>query len=518
MSWQVIPDRGVAVCTTHLPAAATENIAWAQRSYVQGAPVTVVPHDHHTYEELTGKGLVMPHPIRSMYSWPGRLTPLESQYETAAFLSHHHRGFCLNGLGTGKTLAATWAMDYLMEQGAIRRALIVAPLSICDHVWERELFSTLTHRNARVLRGKRQDKQRMARDTRVDVVVVNPESLHLLEGYLPEVDLVLVDEFTKFKNAKSQRWKALRNIAKHTRLWMMSGTPAPQAPTDAYGPLALVRQEKMSYTRWRDLTMEKITEFTWVPKLGAEDMIAKWMQPAIRYTREECYDLPDVQTEVLEADLTKDQEKAIKAFQDEAAAQFEEDGEVITAANAAAVLSKSLQVMGGGVYGEDEDSGEKYVQKVDAKPFFDTIEDVVEQADTPVLVFVSFRSSAMAVRDHLQKAGYDVGLVASGVSQSERSDYFDRVQSGNIDAVVAVASTMSHGLTLTNARYILWATPPYSYETYDQANGRVIRQGQKNNVVIYHLVQNSLAKDLFRRLESKARIQDTVLNLIENTK
>ncbi|MFW6062213.1 MAG: SNF2-related protein [Planctomycetota bacterium] len=516
MSWRAVESYRAAVCFAHLPDPALEGVDWVRRETIKGTPVTLVPHDHRHFELLRDRGLPVPHPIHTRYAWPGRFDPLDSQRDTAAFLSAHRKAFCLNGLGTGKTLASIWAMDYLLQEGAIRRALVVAPLSICDHVWERELFSTLPHRTARVLRGSRANKQKVARDPRVDIVVVNPESLHLLDGHLPEVDLIVVDEFTKFKNARSQRWKALRKLSRDTRLWLMSGTPAPQAPTDAYGPIALVREEKLAYLRWRDMTMEKISEFTWAPKPGAEDLIAQWMQPAVRYRRADCYDLPDVQVEKLEVDLTREQEEAIKSFQEEAAAQFEADGEVITAANAAAVLSKTLQVMGGGVYGENEDG--KYIQRVAAGPFFEGIEEVVEQADTPVLCFTSFRSSAHAIRDHLAARGYRTGLIASGVPQSQRTELFDAVQNGTLDVLVAVAGTMSHGLTLTTARYVLWATPPYSYEEYEQANGRVVRRGQNNGVVVYHLVQNTLAKDLFRRLESKARIQDTVLNLIEGIK
>jgi SNF2 family DNA or RNA helicase len=167
--------------------------------------------------------------------------------------------------------------------------------------------------------------------------------------------------------------------------------------------------------------------------------------------------------------------------------------------------------MGGGVYGENEYG--RYIQKVKADPFYDTIESIVEQADTPVLIFVPFRSTAHAIFDSLVKS-HKVGLITGDTKEVDRSAYFDRVQSGTLDALIAVAGTMSHGLTLTSARYILWALPPYSFEEYDQANGRVIRDGQRNDVVIYHLIQNNLARDLFKRLETKEKLQTAVLNLI----
>ena len=504
MSWHVLEQHRTAVCMGYLPEIEGVN---AKRTRVKGKPVTLVPHDWAHYKALRQHGVQLPVPMYD-YTWPGPFSPRDYQRRTVEFLVQHPKGFCLNGLGTGKTLCGIWGMDYLMQSKEIRRALIVAPKSICDHVWERELFKTLTHRKTAVLNGSAQRKRQIARDTRFDIIVCNPESLHLLDGHLPAVDLILVDEFTKFKNAQSRRWRALKKLSRSTRLWLFSGTPAPQGPLDAHGPIALVREGRFPYLAWRDKTMNQVTSFKWLPKEGAEQTIMEYMQPAIRYRREDCYDMPDVDVQELEVDLTKDQAKAVEGFKQEAAARFE-DEKTITATTAAAALSKILQVMGGGVYDEE---GE--VQKVDAKPFFDAVEEVVDQADTPVIVFLPFRASAQAVHDHLEKAGYRSALVMGGVNN--RSQIFDRFKKFQLDALVAVAGTMSHGVDgLQDAgRYILWAQPPYSYEEYEQANGRLIRSGQNNNVVIKHLIQNPLARELFSRLKSKRKLQDTVLNLI----
>jgi superfamily II DNA or RNA helicase len=507
MTWHVVPGHEVAFTLTHMPEIPGAEL---QRKTIKGHPVTLAKHTYPTWKALRQHGVHLPSPVQH-FEWPGRFVPMSHQRKTVEFLTAHDKCFCLNGLGTGKTLCGAWAAEYLLQQGAIRRVLIVAPLSICDHVWERELFKTLPHRKVAVLRGSRARKQAIARDMRITFLVVNPESLGLVAEHLPGVDLVLVDEFTKFKNARTQRWRVLRSITKHRRLWLFSGTPAPQGPLDAYGPIKLVRDERLSFGQWRDLTMVQVTPFKWVPKHGAEDQISQWMQPAVRFKREDCYDMPDVSTQTLEVDLTPEQRRAIEGFKKEAAAEFA-DKRVITAATAAAVLSKCLQVMAGGVYGEDEDG--RYIQKIKADTFFETVEDVVDQADTPVVIFLPFRSSAQAVHDMLAKAGYRVDIIMGGVKN--RSAIFDTFKHGGLDALVAVAGTMSHGVDgLQNVcRYVLWASPPYSFEEYDQANGRIVRNGQRNDVVIYHLVQNDLAKELFARLQSRARLQDTVLNLI----
>lgn len=510
MTWHVVPHKEAAFTLAQLPAEALAGVPH-KRATVKGKPLTLIRHTQQTYDTLRERGLLLPSPAKH-YRYIGRFPPMSHQRSTVEFFVQHRKCCCLNGLGTGKSLSATWAMDYLFDQGAVRRVLIVAPLSICEHVWERELFQTLPHRTSVVLRGNRQRKQQIAADTRFDILIVNPESLHLLEGHLPMVDLIVVDEFTKFKNARSQRWRALKRLSQGTRLWLMSGTPAPQSPLDAYGPYRLVVQGRpMSYTQWRELTMYQVSQFRWIARDGAEETVAKYLQPAIRYKREDCYDLPEVQELYLDVDLTAQQTQLIEAFRKEAAAMVEEHE--ITAPNAAAILLKVLQVMSGGVYGHDAD-GARASRTVDASPLMEAVEEIVEQADTPVLVFVPFRAAVGNVAQHLEKAGYRVGVIHGGVHQRERAPLFDALQEGTIDALVAVAGTMSHGLTLTASRYVVWLQPPFSYEEYEQANGRVIRKGQRNNVVIYHIVQNRLARSLFDRLKSKARLQDAVLNLI----
>jgi SNF2 family DNA or RNA helicase len=504
MTWHVAEKRRVLIAGLHFPQAAVEGIKHAA-VVVRGVPVTFFRHDYETWRALRNRGLLPPSPLR-YYDWPGRFKPMKHQVETVEHFILHDRCFCLDGLGTGKTNAAIWAADYLQSIGEIRRVLVVAPLSITEHVWERELFLSMPHHRPVVLKGSRAAKQKLAEDFSYDWLIVNFESLHLITDHLLNVDLVIVDEFTKIKNAGTRRYKALRKAAAGRRLWMMSGTPAPQAPTDAYAPIRLVNPRKISFMAFRDMTMRKVSQFKWAANPDADKVIAEWMQPSIRHAREDCFDIPDVQTLELHADLTKQQRDVINMLTVKARALLA-DGQEITAANAAALLTKILQVEAGGVYDADHE-----VHHVDAAPYFEAIEGVLDQADTPVLIFVNFRSSAQATAEYLEKKGYRIGRVLGG--SRERAALFDAFQAGELDAIVAVPSTMSHGLTLTRSRIVVWTSPPFSFETYEQADGRVIRRGQKNKVLIYHLIQSSLDKDLFSRLKSRQRLQEAVLNLL----
>jgi len=508
MSWITLPDPPAIIAKAHLPDAAVEGLKFLRRT-IKGTPVTILKHDYQTWMTLRSRGMLAPHPMER-YKYPGRFTPMEHQRRTAEFFAQHIKCFCTNGLRTGKTLSAIWAADYLMEQKAIRRVLIVAPLSICEIVWERELFKTLSNRRVAVLKGTRARKRQIAQDTRFDFIVVNPESLELVRDQLPLVDLVIVDEFTKFKNHRANRYKALHYVASERRLWMLSATPAPQRPTDAYGPIRLVNPKRVGFKAFESMTMLQVSKFTWINKKECDVVIADWMQPAIRYKREDCIEIPDKVTENLNAGLTDKQLELIKAFADKAMTEM--DGTKISAPNAAAVLTKTLQVMAGGVYGVDAD-GERVTHKVPADPYFEAVEEVVEQASGPVLIFTSFQSSVTATYDYLVSKGYRVAKVMSGTKN--RMAIFDQVQHGELDAIVAIPETMSHGLNLAASSTVLWASPPFSFETYDQANHRVLSSDQKNKVLVLHLIQNALSLQLFKRLETREKLQDSVLTLLE---
>lgn len=510
MSWHVFEQHQAVACLAHLPDIPGAKLV---RHTVRNVPVTLARHDYPTWLALRKAGLPVPAPLH-YYDWPGRFDPRRVQRLTVEHLLQHEKAFVVNGLGTGKTLCAVWAADYLRQVGEVRRVLVVAPKSILENVWEREFFQTLPASQAVVLRGTRARKQQAAADTRFDYIIVNPESLHLIVDHLPEVDLVVVDEFTKFKNRNTQRWRALYAIARDKRLWLMSGTPAPQSPLDAYGPIKLVREERLTLRQWRDMTMFQVSQFTWRPRENADETIAAWMQPAVHFRLEDVTELPEVSVQTLEGELTASQKAMIAKLKEEALAELG-DGREITAANAAAVISKILQVQCGAVYGTDEE-GNRFTEKIDAKPYFEAIETVVEQADTPVLIFAPFRSAVEAIHQHLEAAGYRSARIMGGVEN--RGELFDDFRHRRLDALVAVAGTMSHGVDgLQHAgRYILWACPPYSFEEYDQANGRLLRSGQQQKVVIYHLTQSALDTELFARLDSKARLQDTVLNLLKS--
>lgn len=139
-------------------------------------------------------------------------------------------------------------------------------------------------------------------------------------------------------------------------LWMMTGTPAAQSPVDAFGLAKLVNPSAVPrfFSSFRDMVMQKVTNFKWVPKENATDTVFKALQPAIRFTKEECLDLPDMVYVKRTVEMTRQQKKYYKQLKDTMVMQAA--GEQITAANAAVNMNKLLQISSGAVYTDDGDS------------------------------------------------------------------------------------------------------------------------------------------------------------------
>lgn len=491
-------------------AAGMPSSALAGVEHRRNDDVVVIRDDWPTYQQMRVLGHVLPSPIWRHRRGAAHITPWPHQVETADYILQHHKCCVLDSLGCGKTLSALWAADYLLSVGAIRQVVIVAPLSVCSHVWARELSAHFRHRKTVLLTDMSGEHRRAAVKMRAaEFYIVNHDGLHLVADALTP-GLVIVDEATGFKTPSTRRWKTLHALVQRTqsRLVLMTGTPMAQSPLDAYGLLRLVREKYMSMQRWRDMTMRSVSRFRWVPRDDAATVVATWLQPAVRHAQPFKF---DVRKYDVEYDLSPEQTRMLADLKRTARAELA--GVEVTAAHAAALASKLLQVITGGIYTFDPE-GERIAHTVPARDFFDTIVRFVEEADTPVLIFAPFRAAAMAIHKQLEDAGLAAGLITGDTKPTERNQHFDAVQANRLRALVAIPSTMAHGITLTTARYVLWVAPPGRAEEYEQANGRVIRPGQKNGVQIVHMIGSPIATRLFDRLRDKSRLQDAVLEIL----
>ena len=446
----------------------------------------------------------VPSPITRRYKWPGKFKPMAHQMETAAFLTLNKRAFCFNDPGTGKTLSALWAADYLMQRGDVRRCLILCPLSIMQSAWLNDLNNSIIHRSAIVAHHAQSSRRIEMIQQDYEFVICNYDGLNLIAQEIindGRFDLIIVDEANAYKTMTTKRWKTLKSIMQPTtHLWMMTGTPASQSPADAYGLAKLVNPDGVPkfFTSWRDQVMNKITMFKWAAKPNAAEIVHQALQPAIRYTKEQCLDLPPVMTMTREVPLTPQQKKYYDLLKERMLVQAA--GETITAVNAAAGVSKLLQISCGAAYTDD-----KEVVEFDAAPRLGVLEEILEETSRKVLIFAMFRSTIDSIHTHLTKQGLTAEMIHGGVTATKRADIIHRFQtSPNPRVLVMQPQATAHGITLTAADTVVFYGPLMSVEQYVQCIARADRKGQDSDkVTVIHIQGSPIEKKMFKALEAK---------------
>ena len=265
---------------------------------------------------LKNLNIKAPSPIEGQYDWSGQHKPFAHQKTTSSFLTMHKRAFCFNEQGTGKTASAIWAADFLMRQGKVRRVLVICPLSIMDSAWRADMFTFAMHRSVDVAYGSK-NKRRQIIEGDAEFIIINYDGVEIVADAVASggFDLIIVDEATHYKNPQTNRWKVLNKLIKpETWLWMMTGTPAAQSPLDAFGLAKLVNPKGVPrfFGTFREQVMYKITQFKWMPRPEATDVVYNALQPAIRFTKDQCLDLPDMTYAKREVPLTSQQKKVLR--------------------------------------------------------------------------------------------------------------------------------------------------------------------------------------------------------------
>lgn len=458
----------------------------------------------------------VPSPIVGRYEWPGRYLPMAHQRDTASFLTLNRRAFVLSEPGTGKTMSALWAADYLMRRGEVRRCLILCPLSIMHSAWMQDISNSVIHRTAVVCHHSQASRRIELIQHDYEFVISNYEGLELIAKEVKNdgrFDLIIVDEANAYKNPQTKRWKALNAIlTPNTWLWMMTGTPASQSPLDAYGLAKLVNPENVPrfVTAWRDMVMNKITMFKWAPKPNAAERVFAALQPAIRYTKAQCMDLPPVVTLTREVPLTPQQAKYYNLLKTQMLVQAA--GETITAVNAAAALNKLLQISAGVAYTDNKETVE-----FDATPRLNVLLEALEQTERKVIIFALFRAAIESISVFLNKNGVPCEEIHGGVTATKRGDIIRRFQTQAEPRVLVMQpQAAAHGITLTAADTVIFYGPLMSVEQYTQAVARADRKGQDSDkVTVIHIQGSPVEKRMFQALASKVDDARLVVQLFE---
>lgn len=464
-----------------------------------------------------------PSPVLYEYSWPGDKVPYKHQFATVSFLTAAPRAFVLSGIGSGKTAAALWSADYLMGESRVQKCLIISPLSTLERVWGDAIFTGLFHRKAAVLHGTATKRLKLFNDPKFDFYIINPDGFGIIADAFkvrPDVNCVIIDESSSLRNIGINRFRVIRNCIRANPpdyLWMMTATPTPNAPTDAWGQAAVMGDTK-GYTSsgFKEVTMVKRSMFRWEPRPQSEKFVQKLLSPAVRFRTSDCIDLPPTIYHTRQAELSPQQKVLIKKMLDTFAVEMHSG--VITAVNEADKQNKILQLITGFVYKTTATKEERNAEHVDVGDRLKILMEIVEeQIEGKAIIFVPYTELVHILSGHLVEAGYTVEVVDGKTSANKRNQVFKDFQdAADPRIIVAHPRTMSHGLTLTAAATIIWYAPYASNEIYEQANGRIVRPSQVRTTNIFHIEASSFERRLYRRLKDRQTLQGSLLEYIQS--
>ena len=536
----IVKNKKAVVFKLRQPSRITTVIPTAVTLKHEGQDLVVVPHRPDETRVLRNLGFQVPDPMPLYYEWPkvsGRYDPFGAQRETASFLAMNSRAFCLNGMGTGKTNSALWAYDYLRKTKQVKKMLVVCPLSTMERTWADSVFNTFPHLDCTVLYGSRERRLKQLKQD-VHIYVINIDGVDIIAEELAkrdDIDLIVIDELALARNQSTRRWKTLNAICNKQstrRVWGLTGSPTPNSPTDAWAQCKLVTPNNplvpKYFSAFRDQVMRQFGPFKWVPRPTATDIIYNMMQPAIRFSLEDCTDLPEQIHVTRDVELTAEQAKAYKDMMSKLSTEYA--GGQILAVNEAIKANKLVQIACGVAYGTN---GEEVV--IPATPRINVLKEIIEESEGKVIVFVPLTGALESVAAEVSKMymtqaelvahklesssphAPEVAIVHGGTSKNERDRIFGDFQ--NIDTprvLVANAAAMSHGLTLTAATTIVWYAPVHSNEVYEQACARVRRPGQTRSTVIVHLAGTEVERKIYKRLQEKQSMQGLLLDMVKD--
>lgn len=417
-------------------------------------------------------------------------------------------------MGLGKTVITLTAIhDLKYFRWRIRRALIIAPKKVAEKTWSNEAakWEHLSRLRISVALGSIQQRI-TALESPADVYVINRENTQWLVEYYGHdwpFDVVVLDESSSFKNHQAKRFRALRAVRpKINRLIELTGTPSPHGLTDLWAQIFLLDGGKRlgrTVSVYREMYFvpdkrSRTTIFSYAPRDGAEEEIYKQISDiCISMKAEDYLQLPELIYEDIPVALDPAAKRAYDRMERDMLLEVED--ELITAATAAALTGKLLQLCNGAVYDEDGRAQEIHTCKIEA-----LLETVEQLGGQHAIIYYYYQHD----RDRLIAALGKTGLTVRVYQGYQDQDDWN---AGKIDLLLAQPASCGYGLNLQDGgHHVIWFGLTWALEDYQQANKRLHRQGQKYPVIVHRLiVQGGQDEDVVKSLESKDGAQESLL-------
>ena len=417
-----------------------------------------------------------------------------------------------------KTAITLSAIQELMrDRFEVERCLVIAPLMVARDTWTREVEKWDHLQGLRVAKvlGPRTNRIR-ALEEDADIWVINCEMVVWLVEYFEQqrrpwpFDAVVIDELSRFKSSDSKRFRALRRVRPMMRRVIgLTGTPAANGLMDLWAQMYLLdRGERLlpTITQYRQTYFRPAygngyITYKWTPRRGALEQITEKIKDITVSMRSEDYlQLPDLIETTVGVELDPGALKVYRSMEQDALIQI--DGEEVAAFDAAAVMSKLLQLASGFIYREDKEAREFHLAKLEA------LMEIAEATDEALLVFYQFREDRRRLLEMFEGV-----RSARTLESAEDIAAWNR---GEVGALIAHPASAGFGLNLQDGGHVIvWYGLPWSLELYQQATGRLHRQGQQMPVRVYHLIANgTVDEQVERALRAKDMTQTALLKVL----
>lgn len=439
------------------------------------------------------------------------------QYCIDRMISDKQLGLMLD-MGLGKTIITLTAIqDLIYNRFEVSKVLVIAPKKVAEATWtdEVEKWDHLKLLRTSLVLGS-EKKRIQALSINADIYVINRENVVWLVEYYKNkwpFDMVVLDEWSSFKNPRAKRFRALKVVRPRIeRIVGLTGTPAPNGMMDLWAQIYLLDQGarlERTITRYREryFTPGKRNQtviFNYDLKPGADASIKKKISDiCISMDAKDYLELPDVIYEKIPVQLTDKAQKAYNELEKEMV--LEVSDKEINVANAAALSNKLQQLANGALYDEDRNVVDIHNCKIDR--FLELVEELNGK---PALVFYNFQHDLTKLLKALEKTDLRVRLLKTVEDQRDWNDK-------KIDILLAHPASAAYGLNLQKGgNHVIWFGLNWSLELYQQANKRLHRQGQEEKVIIHHLItKNTRDDDVMAALECKGDVQDALLNSLK---
>lgn len=444
-----------------------------------------------------------------------RFEPHPYQTDAIRWVLDHPRCALFLDMGLGKTVSTLTAICQLMDEGELATTLVVAPKKVAESTWSAECakWDHLRHlRVSRVMGTAKQRAEALAADA--DIYVVGRDSLVWMQTHLRgrfPFDALVLDELTSFKNPQAQRFKVVKRwTAQAERVVGLTGTPTPNSLLDLWAQMYCIDQgERLGkfVTKFRTQYFNSVpighVATKYVIRNGCDRQILNRIADICMTMQAKDYLQLPALTEITERiGLSAPLMRQYKQFEREQVLQFGTDPEVVTATNAAALMSKLSQFASGSVYDEDHNVHTVHSEKLDR------LCEIVEEAHSPVLVFYQFRHEVYSITAKLK------GLrVRAYEGEADLADW----NAGNIDVLLAHPASTAYGLNMQQGgHYIVWYGTGWNLEQYQQANARLHRQGQRHPVTAYRLICTGTVDEMANAaIERKSGAQQGVIDALK---